>query len=120
MNPSEVRAKFNDAVDAELSPDEQRAFDEALTADSVLRDEYAAFRAMLLHTRGLARSTPDSSPALLAGVQHKLRVRSRGRFYRDRFAERSGRRAQALLFTTLAAVLLILGLVWALFHVTTM
>jgi hypothetical protein len=66
------------------------AFEAALSRDAGLRDELARQRALLEATRALA-DVPKVD--LLAGVQHKLRARSGGRFYRDRFAERRSLRA---------------------------
>ena len=48
-------------------------------------------RRVMHATRGLSQSAP--SVDLLGSVQSKLRSRSGGRFYRDRFAERRGRGA---------------------------
>lgn len=85
MNTEQARAQFSEALEGELDADAQRAFDAALAESAALRDEYKAFQAMVASTKGLAADTP--APDLLPAVQHKLRVRSGGRFYRDRFSE---------------------------------
>ncbi len=84
----EARARFDAAVDGELSSGERAAFEAALGASEALRTEFERHRAVVQATGELGRV---SQVDLLAGVQQKLRVRSAGRFYRDRFAERSGR-----------------------------
>jgi hypothetical protein len=49
---------------------------------------------------------------LLAGVQEKLRVRSGGKFYRDRFAEQRGRANPLVWLLTFASVLVIGVAIW--------
>jgi len=128
----EARERFSEAYDAELSAEERAAFEAALAADDSLRAEYEEFRALLsgalpalaadepeLHDDVEARraflagsATADTDvpvPDLLPGVQKKLRERSRGRYYRDRFAER-GRYATPLLLAIVMA--LVLGMAW--------
>lgn len=96
MNRDEAREKFSAAMDAELG-DARVQFEELLAQDAELREEYAQFVALFRETQALsldrdARDVEDGpTPDLLAGVQRKLRVRSGGRFYRDRFSERSVR-----------------------------
>lgn len=89
MTSQEARELFSAAYDAELDPPTQAAFDAALAADAALATEYAEFRTLL--TAAAQDSTPPGpTPDLLPGVQRRLRARSRGRFYRDRFSERAG------------------------------
>jgi anti-sigma factor RsiW len=89
MTSEQARELFSDALDDELDADARAAFERALHDDAELAREYAAFRATLQHARG-AQPSP-AAPDLLAGVQRRLRQRSRGRFYGDRFSERLGR-----------------------------
>jgi anti-sigma factor RsiW len=90
VTSEQARELFSVALDGELSPDERAAFDAALAADATLAEEYAAFRATLSAAqRSLAE--PADTRDLLPGVQRRLRARSRGRFYADKFAERAGR-----------------------------
>jgi anti-sigma factor RsiW len=126
----EARERFSEAYDDELSAEERAAFEAALAADASLRAEYEEFRALLsgalpalaadepeLHDdvearRAFLAGTADGDvpvPDLLPGVQKKLRERSRGRYYRDRFAER-GRYATPLLLAIVMA--LVLGMAW--------
>lgn len=89
MTADEAREQFSAAYDGELDPRERKRFDAALAHDQALAAEYREFAAMLdgAHSEiGHEHVNPD----LLAGVQRRLRVRSRGRFYADKFAERIG------------------------------
>ena len=86
MTSDEAREVFNEAHDGELDAAARAAFDAALGADESLAKEYAEFESLL---RTVA-VPDDDAPDLLVGVQRKLHARSRGRFYRDRFAQRSG------------------------------
>ncbi len=132
MTSDEARERFSEAYDDELSEEERAVFDATLDADPVLRAEYDEFRALLEGTHALAgrddldlhddvalrraflEGFPESggdlpSPDLLPGVQKKIRERSRGRYYRDRFAER-GKYATPLLLAIVMA--LVLGMAW--------
>lgn len=107
MPPETARARFSDALDGALAPDERRAFDAALAADPDLRADWEAFEASVGAARRLRGAAPPAPP-LLPGVQRALRQRSRGRYYRDRFAEAAGGRP--LLGLAVATVLLLLAL----------
>jgi anti-sigma-K factor RskA len=89
VTSDEARELFSAAYDAQLSAAERRAFDVALELDVELAGQFAAFCATLDAVSG---DTPDDTPApdLLRGVQKRLRNASGGRYYGDRFAERSG------------------------------
>ncbi len=110
MTSDEARDLFSAAHEGELSDDERAAFDAALALDASLGDEYARFAKMMSATQQVAlRDTP--TPNLLPKVQARIRKRSRGRFYRDRFAERGN--TQTLLPMLAGGVmLLILGALW--------
>jgi len=90
MSPDEARELFSEAYEGLLAPPAREAFDAALEADAALREEYEGFASLLREVRASARHTPPPEVDLLGGVQGKLRRRSRGRYYRDRFAARSG------------------------------
>lgn len=128
MTGDEARERFSEAYDDELSAEERATFEAALSADDSLRAEYDEFRALLsgtlpsladdLHDDLEARraflsattgANDEPAPDLLPGVQKKLRERSRGRYYRDRFAER-GKYATPLLLAIVMA--LVLGMAW--------
>jgi len=113
MTRDEARDLFSAAWDDELG--EARApFDALLAADPALREEYEAFTQLLRATQALARDGGPleaggaPTPDLLSGVQRKLRARSGGRFYRDRFSERSTR-GMSLPVLAVAAMLVLLA-----------
>ena len=113
MTSDEARDLFGDAIEGSLDPARKDAFEGALAADPDLREELEAYRLVMRGAASLGR-TPEAredeapaSPDLLPAVQSKLRARSRGRFYRDRFSEQAGRRAVLpALIAILAALLL--------------
>jgi anti-sigma factor RsiW len=113
FTPEEARARLDAAIDGELGAEEQRLFEAALADDEELREQYEGQRALQKAAGQLGKELPAVD--LLPSVQAKLRARSAGRFYRDRFAERHGRggRAQASVAIVLALcalfVLLVLG-----------
>lgn len=112
MTSDQARDLFSAAHEAELTDDEQHAFDAALSADPDLADEYARFQKFLAATKR-AVTPPASVPNLLPQVQARIRKRSRGRFYRDRFSERGG--MQTLLPMVAGALMLVmLGALWLL------
>ena len=106
----EARARFDAALDDELSSAERAAFEAALSENEALRSEFERHRAVVQAASELGRV---SQVDLLAGVQHKLRARSAGRFYRDRFAERSGRGPLPWLLALATIVVLIVALWFA-------
>jgi anti-sigma factor RsiW len=113
VTPDQAEALFSVAYDKQLDPDEQRAFDAALEADAALAENYAEF-CRTLTTLKSSDAGPVQTPDLLAGVQRKLRIKSGGRFYADRFSERTGW-ASRQLFGMLLMAALLLALVWLAF-----
>jgi anti-sigma factor RsiW len=109
MDGDEARARFDAALDDELSREERAEFDAALAADPALRAEYERLRSVLAGAGALGRV---SSVDLLSGVQHKLRARSGGRFYRDRFAERRGGRGSLAWMLAISACLVLCVVLW--------
>ncbi|MEM1418918.1 MAG: hypothetical protein AAGH15_28755, partial [Myxococcota bacterium] len=86
-------------------------FDAALAADAELLEEFATFEAIF----GAPLEAPVAdAPDLLPAVQKKLRERSRGRFYRDRFAEAgpSWPMWLSLVFVLLVAALSVAATSW--------
>jgi anti-sigma factor RsiW len=108
MSSDEARDLFSDALEGTLDPERRRAFDQALAEDAALREEWEAFCAVMRAVASLgAEDEAAPAPDLLPKVQSKLRRRSRGRFYRDRFAEGAGQRlALPLLAAIMVALLL--------------
>jgi anti-sigma factor RsiW len=114
MTSQEARDLFSAAYDSELEPETQQAFDAALAHDAALASEYAEFRTLL---KAAAEDVEVSAtPDLLPGVQHRLRARSHGRFYRDRFSERAGLGARSPLLVA-GVMMLVAALVWLAFRV---
>jgi hypothetical protein len=109
MSPEQARELFSEALEGELDAEQQAAFDAVLAADAELRADYEAFRGVLELTRQPPRELERRD--LLPGVQKRLRARSKGRFYGDRFAQRAG---LGVLHPVLLAILmlLLLGLTW--------
>lgn len=113
MTSDEARDLFGDAVEGGLDPSKKDAFEAALEADPELREELDAYRLVVqgaasLGARGVGAATGGEGraaagaggdiddvpvPDLLPGVQSRLRRRSRGRYYRDRFATQAGPRS---------------------------
>jgi hypothetical protein len=114
MTSQEARELFSAAYDADLDESTQRAFEQALASDTILSNEYAEFRTLLQAAADDAEVS--STPDLLPGVQRRLRARSRGRFYRDRFSERAGLGARSPLIVA-GVMMLIATLVWLAFRV---
>ena len=110
MTSQEARELFSAAYDSELAPEAQRDFEIALANDAILASEYAEFRT-LLQAAAEDDVAITATPDLLPGVQHRLRARSRGRFYRDRFSERAGLGARSPLIIA-GVMILIAALVW--------
>lgn len=108
MTSEQARAVFDAVVDGELAEEARAEFERALANDEALRADFERHRSLFA-----AHSVwePDASVDLLAGVQHKLRARSGGRFYRDRFAEQRHLRGLGVM-VGLSAVLLIAVALW--------
>lgn len=107
MTSDEARTRFDAALDDELADEERAAFEAALAADGLLRAEYERHRGLFAGALGRV-----SQVDLLAGVQHKLRARSGGKFYRDRFSERRATSASLGLILAVSACLVLLVLLW--------
>ena len=112
MNAEDAEALFSAAYDAELPADERREFERALQTHPELAQRYREF-CLTIQTLKLAEESVPA-PDLLAGVQRRLRSKSGGRFYRDRFAERAGGGRQQL-FILLWTSALVLVTLWAVF-----
>lgn len=109
MNGDDARARFDAAIDDELDGGERAAFEAALARDPALRDEFVRHRRVVEATRALASAPPVD---LLGGVQQKLRARSGGKFYRDRFAVEQGRTRTIGWMLGASAALVLLVALW--------
>jgi anti-sigma factor RsiW len=110
MNAEQARGLFEQSLDGELDANTQAALEAALQRDPALRAEYAELEALRRATAALAREPTHVD--LLGGVQQKLRARSGGKFYRDRFAEGRGRSAALTWMLVVASVLVIAVCLW--------
>jgi len=90
MTSDDARELFSEAFEDDLDPARKAQFQAALAADPELRQEYTEFVETLQLVGRIGDTDDDEPPDLLAGVQERLRKRSRGRYYRDRFAQRAG------------------------------
>jgi len=114
MGSDGARDLFSAAYDGELEGDDQKAFDEAIAGDEALKAEWHEFRDLLNEAHALDEELEGEEPDLLAGVQRKIRNRSRGRFYKDRFAQTP---SGGLLPILMAGVMLLLvGVAWLMLH----
>ena len=108
MTADEARDLLSDAIEGTL-PEAQRAeLDALMEKDEELRSEYEALR-MVMRGAGSIAVSDDEQPApdLLRGVQERIRRRSKGRYYRDRFSRESGgRHSMTLLIAILIALLI--------------
>jgi anti-sigma factor RsiW len=115
MSSDEARELFSEAFEGELEPERRAAFDEALAGDEELKKEYEDFLDTFRLVSRIGEEDAHPPPDLLAGVQERLRKRSRGRYYRDRFSQRAG--AGWMMPLLLAIVcLLVLGVAYYVLH----
>lgn len=140
MSADDARDRFGDAVDGALGDADRQAFEAALAADAELREEYESYRAIV---GGLSSAAPrvvgadapigddagDASagnassasaspsaivaPSLVPKVQDRIRRRSKGRFFRDRFSAGEAR-GGGLTVVLATATFLLLVAVWLL------
>lgn len=127
MSAEEARDRFGDAIEGTLSTTEQRAFDAAITGDAELREEYESYCAIVngvgsavvriagAHEEAIATGPEDrnveEAPSLVLKVQERIRKRSKGRYFRDRFSSGEAK-GSGLTVMLLTASLLIVIAVW--------
>lgn len=104
MTADDARELFSAFYDGEVDDEDRQAFEAALAGDEALRREWEEFRDMLNEAHALDDGLTGAEPDLLGGVQQKLRTRSRGRFYKDRFSQSA---PGGLLPILMAAVMLL-------------
>ena len=110
LSDEQVRALFPRALDDELDPAQRDQLNQALAGRPELSAELASLRRVMHATRELSSNAP--SVDLLGSVQSKLRSRSGGRFYRDRFAERRGRGAMLPWAVAGSVLVVLVTLLW--------
>lgn len=112
MSPIEARDLFSEAFEGDLDEERKRAFDAALAEDEGLAAEYADFVDTFRAMGRLAEPESVNPPNLLPRIQERIRRRSGGRYYRDRFAKRAGGPGWAMPVIAAFAVLIVLGIAW--------
>lgn len=115
MSPDQARDLFSEAFEGELDAERKSEFDAALAGDAELQQEYQEFVETFQIVGKLGGDEDEPAPDLLAGVQERLRKRSKGRYYRDRFSQRSGPSWVLPLLLAMMSVL-VLALAWYALH----
>ena len=112
MKASEARDLFSEAFEGDLEEERKAAFDAALKEDEELDADYADFVETFQMMRGLAEPESVQAPNLLPRIQERIRRRSGGKYYRDRFAKRVGGPGWTMPIILIFAVLAVLGIAW--------
>ncbi len=112
MDSAQARDLFSEAFEGDLDEERKRAFDAVLAEDAALAAEYEDFVDTFKTLGKLAAPEFVQPPNLLPRIQERIRRRSGGRYYRDRFSRRSGGPGWAMPVIAAVAVLLILGVAW--------
>lgn len=110
MTSDEARRLFDAALDGELDAEQQAELEQALADDAQLQRELDALRAVVQSAASLQSAAP--SVDLLGSVQMKLRTRSGGRFYKDRFSEQQGRGSLLVWALGGSLLLVVVVVVW--------
>ena len=113
MNAEEARDLFSEAYDGMLAGERLAAFEAALDTDPELKAEYEELVELLNEAHGLGDEDVEV-PNLLPGVQKKLRERSHGKYYGDRFSLSRGFSWMPIVLTFV--MLGLLGLAYAGLH----
>ena len=111
MGTEEARDLFSEAFEDDLDAERKKAFQDALASDEELKAEYDDFVETFQLVSRMGDDDAVQAPDLLHGVQERLRKRSRGRYYRDRFAKRAGP-GWMMPVLTIVAVFVLLALAW--------
>lgn len=112
MTTDEARDLFSEAFEGDLDEERKTAFDAALREDEALAADYADFVETFRMMRGLAEPESVQAPNLLPRIQERIRRRSGGRYYRDRFSKRAGGPGWAMPVLAAFAVLIVLSIAW--------
>ena len=111
MNPDEARELFSEAFEDDLEEERRAAFDALLAEDDEVRSDYEGFVETLEMMGQLGAADAVDAPNLLPRIQERIRRRSRGRYYRDRFSRRTGV-GWTMSVIVAVAVLVILAITW--------
>ena len=110
MSPDEARDLFSEAFEGDLDAERKSAFDQLLMEDEELDTEYQGFVETFQMMGRLAEPESVKAPNLLPRIQERIRRRSGGRYYRDRFAKRAGGPGLVMPVIAAFAVLIVLGI----------
>lgn len=120
MNPGEARDLFSEAFEGDLEDERKEAFDAVLDEDEELKADYDDFVDTFQLMGRLASEDTVRPPNLLPRIQERIRRRSGGRYYRDRFAKRAGGPGWAMPVIAALVVLVMLGIVYYAMQMTVM
>lgn len=113
MSEDDARELFGEAIDGALEGAQEAEFDALLARSGELREEYEAYRRVVQGLAGAAPRVADEDapgepmPSLVPKVQARLRRRSRGRYFRDRYAARGGGGKELALLVAVTLLLLL-------------
>ena len=116
MNSAEARDLFSEAFEGDLDEERKRAFDAVLAEDDALKAEYDDFVDTFNVLHKLAEPESVQAPNLLPRIQERIRRRSGGRYYRDRFSRDVGRGFQMWPLVASCLMLMLLGVAWYALH----
>jgi len=112
MDSEHARDLFSEALEGDLEDERKDAFDAALEEDEELKAEYEEFVETFDLLHHLASEETVRPPNLLPRIQERIRRRSGGRYYRDRFARRTGGPGWTMPVIAAVCVLVLLGVVY--------
>lgn len=116
MSSEEAREHFSEAFEGDLEGERQAAFQAALAEDEELAADYEGFVETFQLMGRLGEPEMVQAPNLLPRIQERIRRRSRGRYYRDRFSRRSSSAGWTMSLIASVALILVLGLAWYAMH----
>ena len=120
MDSDAARDLFSEAFEGDLEGERKEAFDAALEKDEELKSDYDDFVDTFRTMSRLASEELVRPPNLLPRIQERIRRRSGGRYYRDRFAKRAGGPGWAMPVIAAVCVLVLLGIVYYALQTTVM
>ena len=81
--------RFSAYVDGELSDEDKKGLEAELEADPLLKEDFEAFKETLSVVSSFAHADVEAPESFVDGVESRIRIRSRGRFFNDDFFYRS-------------------------------
>jgi len=110
VSPDQARDLFSEAFEGDLDDERMAAFRALLAEDEDLDAEYQDFVETFESLGQLASPESVQAPNLLPRIQERIRRRSGGRYYRDRFAKRQSGPGFTMPLIAAIAVLVVLGI----------